>query len=196
MAGEPPYVGDVFRGHLLIKAQTFQITVLGSYGTIEAKDRAGTTTPSLFLYGTFAGVLGGPGVFFVTGLALGGGYNTRLALPKIEDVADFPLVQAVTDPEKFAKNQNEAIEKLSKAIQPSYGDYWLAIGVKFDSFKMADSFALFSVSFGTRLQFALLGLTKLTMPRGASATRRPSTRSSPSARCSTPKPVCSASRGG
>ncbi len=168
MAGEPPYVGDVFRGHLLIKAQTFQITVLGSYGTIEAKDRAGTTTPSLFLYGTFAGVLGGPGVFFVTGLALGGGYNTRLALPKIEEVAEFPLVQAVTDPEKFAKNQSEAIEKLSKAIQPSNGDYWLAVGVKFDSFKLADSFALFSVVSVTRLQFALLGLTKLTMPRGRS----------------------------
>ena len=49
------------------------------------------------------------------------------------------------------------------------GDYWLAVGVKFDSFKMADSFALFSVSFGTRLQFALLGLTKLTVPTGAAA---------------------------
>jgi hypothetical protein len=174
--GAEPFVGDVYRGYLLIKAEAFQITVLGSYGNIEVKSAQGeivkdgkgkpVTTPSLFLYGAFVGALGGPAAFFVTGLALGGGYNTRLALPKIEEVADFPLILAVTSPEKFAKNPAEGIEKLCKVMQPSFGDYWLAVGVKFDSFRMADSFALFSVSFGTRLQFALLGLTKLTLPRG------------------------------
>jgi hypothetical protein len=173
--GVDPYVGHVFRGHLLIKAQTFQITVLGSYGNIKIKDAKGeyvkdgdgnvVTKPALFLYGTFAGVLGGPAAFFVTGLALGGGYNMRLALPPIEKVAEFPLVLAVTDPEKFAKNPNDAFDKLTSVVLPSFGDYWLAVGVKFDSFKMADSFALFAVTFGTRLQFALLGLTKLALPR-------------------------------
>ena len=157
----PPYVDDLYRGHLLIKAETFQITVLGSYGSILTN---GKKTPALFLYGTYAGVLGGPPAFFVLGLALGGGYNTRLTLPPIENVAEFPLVEAVTDPEKFAKGGNT---RLQEAVQPSYGDHWLAVGVKFTSFKMADSFALFSVSFGNRLQFAMLGLTKLTLPAGA-----------------------------
>jgi hypothetical protein len=158
-----PYVDDLYQGHLLIKAEAFQITVLGSYGNIKVREVDGKpiTKPSLFLFGTYAGVVGGPPAFFVTGLALGGGYNTRLALPPIEKVAEFPLVQAVTDPKRFT---NDA---LMKAVQPSYGDYWLAVGVKFNSFKMADSFALFSVSFGTRLQFALLGLTKFTVPTGA-----------------------------
>jgi len=164
--GTLPYKGPVFRGHLLIKAETFQITVLGCYGNIEV----GTDkklTPSLFLYGVYAGMLGGPPPFYVTGLALGGGYNSRMLLPKVEEVAEFPLVKAVTDPASFATSPNDAITKITEKIVPSPGDYWLAIGVKFDSFKMADSFALFSVSFGTRLQFALLGLTKLTLPQGA-----------------------------
>src|SRR5258708_1655445 len=110
----------------------------------------------------YDGVVGGPAPFFVTGLALGGGYNTRLALPRIEEVADFPLIQAAANPGKKLTN-----EALNKTVLPSFGDYWLAVGVKFSSFKMAESFALFSVSFGSRLQFALLGFTKLIVPTGA-----------------------------
>ncbi len=142
-----PYEDDLYRGWLLIKAETFQVTVLGSYGNILVD---GEKQPSLFLYGTYAGAIGGPPPFFVLGLALGGGFNTRLALPPVEKVAEFPLVQAVTDPDKFADG---AADLLQSVVQPSYGDYWLAMGVRFTSFKMADSFALFSVSFGTRLQF-------------------------------------------
>jgi hypothetical protein len=159
---EKPYIDHLYQGHLLVKAATFQITVLGSYGTIVIKVNGDSEKkPSLFIYGSYDGVVGGPAAFYVTGLALGGGYNTRLAIPPVEKVAEFPLVQAVTDPKEFK------IEALRQAVQPSYGDLWLAAGVKFNSFKMADSFALFSVAFGNRLQFAMLGLTKLTMPAGA-----------------------------
>lgn len=155
---QTPYREYLYEGNLLIRAETFQVTVLGSYGGMEIN---GETKPSFFVYGTYDGVVGGPPAFYVTGLALGGGYNTSLALPPVEQVAEFPLVQAVSKPEQLTP------DVLGKAVQPSYGDYWLAVGVQFNSFKMADSFALFSVSFGTRLQFALLGLTKFTAPTGA-----------------------------
>ncbi|MBS0169983.1 MAG: hypothetical protein JSR62_06475 [Nitrospira sp.] len=152
-----PYEDYLYEGHLLIKTQVFQIAVVGSYGTIKVGEEK---KPSLFLYGAYVGVVGGPPAFFVTGLALGGGYNMRLALPPVEQVAEFPLVTAVTNPAKFE------MAKLRDAVLPSAGDYWVAIGVKFTSFKIADSFALLSVAFGNRLQFALLGLTKLTLPPG------------------------------
>ncbi len=154
---QPPYEGYLYEGHLLIKTDVFQIAVVGSYGTIKVGEER---KPSMFLYGAYVGAVGGPPAFFVTGLALGGGYNMRLALPPVEQVAEFPLVAAVTDPGKFD------MAKLRGAVVPSSGDYWLAIGVKFTSFKIADSFALFSVVFGNRLQFALLGVTKLTLPAG------------------------------
>ncbi len=155
-----PYEDYLYEGHLLIKTDVFQIAVVGSYGTIKVGEEK---KPSLFLYGAYAGVVGGPAAFFVTGLALGGGYNMRLVLPPVEQVAEFPLVTAVTEPAKFD------MAKLRDAVVPSAGDYWLAVGVKFTSFKIADSFALFSVTFGNRLQFALLGLTKLSLPAGAAA---------------------------
>ena len=154
---QPPYEGYLYEGHLLIKTDVFQIAVVGSYGTIKVGEER---KPSMFLYGAYVGAVGGPPAFFVTGLALGGGYNMRLALPPVEQVAEFPLVTAVTDPGRFD------MAKLRSAVVPSSGDYWLAIGVKFTSFKIADSFALFSVVFGNRLQFALLGVTKLTLPAG------------------------------
>lgn len=156
----PPYEDYLYEGHLLIKTEVFQLAVVGSYGTIKVGEER---KPSLFLYGAYVGAVGGPPAFFVTGLALGGGYNMRLVLPPVEQVAEFPLVTAVTEPAKFD------MAKLRDAVVPSSGDYWLAIGVKFTSFKIADSFALFSVTFGNRLQFALLGLTKLSLPAGAAA---------------------------
>ncbi len=157
---EAPYVDYLYEGHLLIKAEVFQIAVVGSYGTIQVEKEK---KPSLLLYGAYVGAVGGPPAFFVTGLALGGGYNSRLALPPVDQVAKFPLVTAVTDPAKFE------MATLRNAVVPSSGDYWFAIGVKFTSFKLADSFALLSVAFGNRLQFALLGLTKVALPPGAAA---------------------------
>jgi hypothetical protein len=167
--GKFPYLGKVYRGYLLIKAEAFQITVLGQYGeimvpqpeSIPPRPTGPPTTikvPSLFLYGMYDGVLGGPAAFYVTGLALGGGYNTKLRLPSIEKVAEFPLISAATT------GKTLTTQELANIVEASYGDYWLAVGVKFNSFKMAESFALFTVAFGNRLQFALLGLTTLNLP--------------------------------
>ena len=80
-----PYV-ELFEGHLLVKAEAFQISVLGSY---EPFSSMGRRSPRYLSTGFNDGVIGGPPAFYVTGLALGGGYNTRLALPPIEKVAEF-----------------------------------------------------------------------------------------------------------
>ena len=49
-------------------------------------------------------------------------------------------------------------------IEISEGDYWLAVGIKFTSFKIIDSFVLLIVSFGNRLRFDILGLSVLSLP--------------------------------
>ena len=156
---EEPYVDRLYEGFLLVESAKFQISVLGWYGKI--LDKTNEKKDSLFIYGAHAGVVGGPAEFYVTALALGGGYNTQLALPPVEKVAEFPLVQAVREPAKFT------LATLRSAVQASPGDHWLAVGVKFTSYRIVDSFALFSVLFGNRLQFALLGMTKLVLPSGA-----------------------------
>ena len=143
-----------YTGQILVKAETFTLTALGSYSELNGQD-------SLFIFGVYDGVLGGPAPFYVTGLALGVGYNSTLALPAVEKVESFPLMQAAMQPGRFNT------ESLKQAILPSVGDRWLAAGVKFNSFKMVDTFALFSAVFSSRQQFAILGQSKLTVPAQA-----------------------------
>jgi hypothetical protein len=56
---------------------------------------------------------------------------------------------------------------LREHIQPSPGDCWFAVGIRFNSFEMILSFALISVSFGHEVEMALLGMAKMTIPQGA-----------------------------
>jgi len=153
---------DVYNGAAIIKASKFTITAMGSYA-----DVAGKT--SLFVYGLYEGAIGGPAFFFVTGIAAGFGYNRKVNVPSIEEVASYPLVALAMSPEKMEIHKVLALlEKPMKngklPIEISLGDYWFAIGIKFTSFKIIESFVLLTVNFGTSLEFAILGLSRLSWP--------------------------------
>ena len=68
----PPRTYTEYDGEALLKAGTFAIAALGSYAYVPA---SGSTAgyASLFIFGIFDGILGGPEFFFVTGLAAGFG---------------------------------------------------------------------------------------------------------------------------
>jgi hypothetical protein len=156
----PPGVTFQYDGRVLVRTQVFSLAALGSYAEVNGK-------PSLFIFAVLHKELGGPSFFFVTGLAFGFGVNRQLRLPAISDVHNFPLIKGAIDPEYFGSEATPraALEKLQEYVPPSVGDYWLAAGVKFNSFGMIDSFAVLTVSFGTQFQIAILGLSKITVPR-------------------------------
>jgi hypothetical protein len=147
-------------GFLLIRTEIFTINALGSYADMDG-------TPSFFVYAALQKELGGPAFFFVTGLALGLGINRALKLPAINEVHNFPLIKAATDPDYLAKNLDlrSISQRLTEYISPLQGNFWLAAGVKFNSFGQIDSFAMLSVSFGTQLEIALLGLSRIRVPK-------------------------------
>jgi hypothetical protein len=149
-----------YDGRVLVRAEVFSLAALGSYAVIRDQ-------PSLFIFAVLNKELGGPAFFFVTGLAFGFGVNRLLKLPAIAEVQNFPLVKGATDPEYFGSDATPrtALQKLQEYIPPSVGDYWLAAGVKFNSFGMIDSFAMLSVSFGTQFQIAILGLSRISVPK-------------------------------
>jgi hypothetical protein len=147
-------------GALLIRTEIFTISAFGSYVDVNG-------TPSFFAFAALHKELGGPAFFFVTGLAFGFGMNRALKLPSINEVQNFPLVKAATDPDYLGKKLDlrKISQKLGDSIYPSPGNLWIAAGVKFTSFGMIDSFALLSVSFGTQFEIALLGLSKIRIPK-------------------------------
>lgn len=146
-------------GTLLIRTRIFTIAAIGSYADLDG-------TPSFFVFAALQKELGGPAFFFVTGLSFGFGLNRALKLPTINEVQNFPLVQAATNPNYLGKDLDLRMvsSKLGVYIYPSVGNFWVAAGIKFSSFGLINSFALLSVSFGTQFEIALLGTSKLQIP--------------------------------
>jgi hypothetical protein len=147
-------------GTLLIRTKAFTISALGAY-----EDMNGT--PSFFVFAALVRELGGPAFFFVTGLAVGFGVHRALKLPSINDVHLFPLIRAATDETYLGPKMDLRMvsEKLDEYIYAQKGNFWIAAGVRFTSFGQIESFAMLSVSFGTHLEIALLGLSKIRVPK-------------------------------
>ncbi|MEW9552243.1 DUF6603 domain-containing protein [Nonomuraea sp. NPDC050783] len=145
-----------YNGKAVIETEAFSVGALGSYAQLP-------DGPSLFVYAFLDHPIGGPAFFYVTGLAAGFGYDRRLVAPDVSAVADFPLVAEALGTLPPSDLPGE-LHRLADVIPPSPGDYFLAIGVRFTSFKMIDSFLLLTVGFGQRCEFDVLGLSTLVLP--------------------------------
>lgn len=150
---------DEYSGALIIKTQAFTLSAIGSYTTTDDGH------PSLFIYGILDKPIGGPPFFFVTALALGFGYNRSFILPKLEEIPNFPLVKAALNSSKADLVGLTQIQReLTPYIPPKTGSIFLAIGIKFTSFKIIDSFALLVATFGDQFTLNLIGISTLTSP--------------------------------
>lgn len=160
IAGGLVDTGSEYEGELIVKVGNLTITALGAWTTLDRQ-------PSLFVYALLDYPLGGPAFFYVTGLALGFGYNRGLVLPSLNELPAFPLVAAAVGDAPGSRDPTGALASLNAPKQwvpPQTGEDWLAVGVRFRSFNMLESFALLTVAFGRDVQVALLGITALTVP--------------------------------
>ena len=148
---------DEYDGAAVVKAEGMTLSAIGSYARLNGH-------PSLFVYAVLDYPLGGPTFFFVTGLAAGFGYNRSLTMPSIDRVAQFPLVAEAINSTGIRNSLTQEIQSLHTYIPPSVGETFLAFGVKFTSFKLIDSFVLLAVSFGTKFEVNVLGLSTLIVP--------------------------------
>ena len=151
---------DQFIGSITIKSKFLSVFGAGAYGKVDGNK-------SVFIYAIADYPIGGAPFFFVDGFALGFGYNRQAKIPAVENLGDFPLVSQALG-RSPAITQGELLEKLatnlSEAFPPSTDALFLAIGVKFNSFKILDGFLLMVVQFGDRLKFDLMGIGTLSMP--------------------------------
>ena len=129
------------------------------------------------------GITVGPIQF--TGIALGYGYNRRLKVPRIENVAEFPLVQLVMGEGGFQKDETELLPQLAKPLEnpvsaladmsehlvAERGQQFACGGVRFNINGVVDCFALVIVQWGGgEVEISLLGLARFRHTRDASAT--------------------------
>ena len=150
--------GDIteYVGQVVFKTKAFMLIGTAMYGVVNGKT-------SVFLYAYLDKALGGPAFFYVTGLALGFGYNRKVDVP-LEKIKDFPLVkQAIqgTGAPTSLEEIREIAENLSKFIQAKEGYITLMVGVKFSTFGFMNSFALLILTLGERFRIDILGISRI-----------------------------------
>ncbi len=156
---------DTYSGCVRLGFKAITLSAIGSYSEVQGQK-------SLFLYGVLNYAFGGPACFFVEGLAAGFGYNRYFVPPSISQVHEFPLIteaqKPVSLPASNTKAQNDfisgEIQKLNTAIPFRSDQYFLAAGIKFNSFKLIDSVVILTVSFGQHFEVNILGNAHLVMP--------------------------------
>lgn len=150
ISGELRRSGSKYSGSLFVRIKQISVTAIAEY------DNNGF----MMAYGVVSARLGGPPALFVTGFALGFGYNKKLRLPDIEHVAQYPLIAVA----QGTIPQGGIAAALDEYLSDERGQRFLAAGVKFESFGILYSFALLTVSFGNTLEIGLLGVSEFTMP--------------------------------
>jgi len=155
----PAPAKDAYDGALVLRYKRLAIEAVGSYETID--DR-----PSLFIYALIDYPLGGPAFFYVEGGAVGFGYNRSFTMPTIEKVADFPLVKQALAPSESKLTLTKLVNELRPYVKPTVGEYFIAAGVKFTSFKTIKGFVLLTILFGEHVEIDVLGKATLTSPAG------------------------------
>jgi hypothetical protein len=143
---------------------------------------------AFFVYGVLsAGNGGGPqlGPIQFNAIAVGFGYNRRLIVPPIEEVAEFPLVKMVMG-EGGYQDEDESgtfLGQVSKAVEPvtllkdmgdaleaEVGQNFACLGVRFTIARVLDCFALVVVQWNKdEFELSLLGLARLKQPSDPSA---------------------------
>nr|WP_020406518.1 DUF6603 domain-containing protein [Hahella ganghwensis] len=152
-----------YTGVAIVSAGDFTLGALGSYAEIPTPHDG--DVPSLFVFGALDIPLGGIPEFFVTGVAAGFSYNRSLKIPSIDEVQTFPLVEGVVKGSfSSGEDPKSALVKLGNSVEPEIGQYWLAAGLKFTTYKLLNSTALLFISFGREFEINLLGLSYASLP--------------------------------
>ncbi len=140
---------------------------------------------TFFVYAVLNAAAGcGPtfGPIQFTGIALGYGYNRRLKVPRIEEVADFPLVKIVMgeggyqEDDKSLDIRNQLgkpledpvsmLEKMKDHVVGEAGQQFACGGVRFTVGGIIDCFALIVVQWSDKdIELSMLGLARFRHPR-------------------------------
>ncbi|NQZ09147.1 MAG: hypothetical protein HRT35_18475 [Algicola sp.] len=154
-------VADAYAGTVLIKTPGLNMAAMGAYQEIDGQ-------PSVFIYGVMNLAVGlGPPFMQVTGIAAGFGYNRTVNIPEIDQIGQFPLVSAAMgkgDSDELGTDPLAVLSKIKSHVPAALGESFLAFGIKFNSFKLIDSFALVLLRLGNKVKLDLLGLARLEVP--------------------------------
>jgi hypothetical protein len=152
--------GTEYRGAIVIKTKTLSISAIGVYNDTDAGK-------NLFIYANLDYIIGGPPVFFITGLAAAIGVNQQLRIPDIDEVKNFPLLAHQEIGKKTTQDPITVLNQLTHEswLTAKQNALFFAFGVKFSSFNLVESEVLLVASFDPGFRLAALGTSVLNLPK-------------------------------
>jgi hypothetical protein len=163
----PPAIDYV--GTVTIRFDVYGISAFGGYAMSEVQPP--TTPPSyytsLFLFGALTAPLGGPPMFFVTGIGAGVGINRLLKMPPIDQMPGYPLVQALDINSPVSQSPDQALDALRAYFPESQGAFWIAAGISFTCYTIIEGIIVLGVAIGDGLEIDVLGLARAGLPNPA-----------------------------
>ncbi|MFK7698672.1 DUF6603 domain-containing protein [Pseudomonas caspiana] len=153
-----------YAGTVMIGFGQVTLSAIGSYCQTPATDKELATT-HVAIFTVLDTPLGGPPMFFVTGLAGGIGYNRDWKNVSLAQVANHPMITALEN----GTVDNSAIDRFEKISSPSRGDHWVAVGVRFTSFKILEGKGLLVLSQGEQTQVNVMAKLDLNFPPAKTA---------------------------
>lgn len=159
--------GIEYIGMLALKAAGYGLSVIGAWGEFAVPDSHERYT-SAFVFGALSAPIGGPPVFFVTGVGAGVGINRQLIIPAdMAEVERFPLLDAMTPGSSLAQDPMGALDRIAATFPPARGAFWLAAGIRFTTFTVVESVAMLAVSVGDGVEVTILGRARMGLPNPA-----------------------------
>ncbi|RFS82961.1 hypothetical protein D0T12_22430 [Actinomadura spongiicola] len=173
-----------YDGLIMVKAATWGLLAVGSYARIKGTANQPDYV-SLFVFGALEGRVNGPPPVVFTGLALGFGYNSSVALPEADRVTEFPFVRALGNMKELTGvgpdepvSATEVLRRVTggtgAVVGPANGVMWLAAGLSCSIAETVDVAGLLMVQFGgDDLLVALLGRVSADFPARSTGGRTP-----------------------
>ncbi|MGF6885075.1 hypothetical protein ABIA39_003350 [Nocardia sp. GAS34] len=150
----------------------------GLYGTGMGAYVVPQSSAKSSLFG-YVGIGGNPGIGIpalrLTGVSAGLGWNSRMRLPEISELGDFPFLKALDDPRAIGAENEDPVQVLKALtagsdawVTPRDDELWVAAGLGFTIAELITGRAMAIVQTGQDLTVALLGTGKAELPKEGS----------------------------
>ncbi|MEV0032676.1 DUF6603 domain-containing protein [Nocardia sp. NPDC050793] len=171
---QSPYK-TIIGGVLMFSFKGAKSSLYGTGAGAYVVPESGAAKPSFFGY---AGIGGNPGIGIpairLTGVAVGFGWNSRIRVPAVTELDDFPFVKALSDPASIGGETEDPVEILRTLtltanpwITAKDDELWVAAGLGFTLAELIEGRLFALVQTGEELTIALMGTGAADLPKGA-----------------------------
>lgn len=147
-------------GEATIMVNRYGVSAMGGYSEASG-------IPSFFFFGYLGAPIGHPAIQ-ISGIAAGFGLNRSVALPAIDRIRYFPMLQAILGKIEDPNKPEGYLTSIDTYFPPALGNAWVAVGLKGTLGQTLNVYLLAVLAIGTKPSITVVGGGSLSLPPGQS----------------------------